>query len=168
VPKYHRRVAAYGSLDELSATLGVVASHLKQEENLLRLELQGIQESLLHAGSWIATESGTDSTSRLKPFGAGSTEALERSIDAMEATLAELRGFILPGGHPLSAYAHVARTVCRRAEREVLEFLDGEPSHPESNLENIQVFLNRLSDYLFVLGRHLNRTRGEDDILWKG
>jgi cob(I)alamin adenosyltransferase len=94
--------------------------------------------------------------------------SLERFIDRLDAALPPLTGFILPGGTPPAAWAHVARTVCRRAERRVVR-LSSDMPQPESamQLDRAIVYLNRLSDYFFVLARHLNRLQGIEDTLWK-
>jgi cob(I)alamin adenosyltransferase len=92
---------------------------------------------------------------------------LEAAIDRLEGELPTLRSFIIPGGHPSSAWAHVARTVCRRAERHVVRLiLDAPDAHTES-LRGVIVFLNRLSDYLFVLARYCNLVMGVPDSIWK-
>lgn len=160
VPKDHPRVAAYGSVDELNAILGLLVSQFPQatEIELLR----SIQNDLFDVGADLclpqAPEEKPGNNLRVRGEQA---ERLEQAIDRLNANLAPLTSFILPGGQGAAAWCHLARTVCRRAEREVITLAHGEAINPQ-----VIVYLNRLSDLLFVLARVYNNN-GFDDILWR-
>ena len=171
VSKYHVQVEAYGDVDELNSVIGALAVDLTNERGAILEQLRSIQSALLKAGAWLAVTPGSDSASMLEEFSSEHAVELQNVIDKMDEHLPELRNFILPGGCRSSAWAHLARTVCRRAERRVVFFMKqaDEPQEGASaeNLKNIVAFLNRLSDYFFVLARYLNRLSGVDDIVWK-
>jgi cob(I)alamin adenosyltransferase len=159
VPKNHPRVAAYGSIDELNAVLGLLLAAAPQaaEADLLR----SIQNDLFDVGADLCRPHAADEVPgqrlRIRPEQA---ERIERAIDRLNAGLAPLRSFVLPGGRPAAAWCHLARTVCRRAEREVVTLAQAETMNAQ-----IIVYLNRLSDLLFVLARVYNNN-GQDDVLW--
>jgi cob(I)alamin adenosyltransferase len=160
VPKNHPRVVAYGSVDELNAVLGLLLAHDAggAEAGLLR----GIQNDLFDVGADLCVPAAPGETCgpswlRVQPAQAS---RLEGEIDRLNASLAPLHSFVLPGGSPAAAWCHLARTVCRRAEREVVALAQTESINPE-----VVVYLNRLSDLLFVLARAYNRN-GQDDVLW--
>ncbi len=158
VSKSHERVEAYGTIDELNSFLGLlrdqpIGEHYKQV--LLR-----IQENLFIAESRIAAESNLQHTT-LPPLQVDEIFFLENEIDEMNKSLKELTHFILPGGYVPSSLCHVARTVCRRAERRVVRLAATNPSE-----EIIIRYLNRLSDYLFVLARKTGMDAGTDETLW--
>jgi cob(I)alamin adenosyltransferase len=168
VPKDNERIEAYGDLDELNSVIGAMIAALPREFQDLHHELQLIQSDLFPIGAWLATSPGAsvaDALPLLDPDGAAS---LERNIDRLDSALPPLTGFILPGGCPAAAWAHIARTVCRRTERRVVR-LSAVMDHPDSTAQLGQaiIYLNRLSDYLFVLARHLNRLQGIEDTSWK-
>jgi cob(I)alamin adenosyltransferase len=156
VAKDHPRVEAYGTLDELSSTLGLLLCEAPPEG--AARELAGIQATLFAIGSILADPDGRLS----RDEGVWRTEPIERWIDAMDADLEPLDAFILPGGSRGAALAHVARTICRRAERRVRAAAD--PSLPTGVL----AYLNRLSDALFVLARWLNAQIGVEETRWTG
>lgn len=162
VPKDHLRVDAYGSVDELNAALGVCAAGTPHAD--LRVLLEGLQRSLFALGAYLATPAARhrESLGMGEPSDA-EIAALEQQIDAFEGELAPLKHFVLPGGTPAAAAFHVARTVCRRAER-VAVALDRSESLAPSAIR----YLNRLSDLLFVLARVENRRAGVADIEWEG
>jgi cob(I)alamin adenosyltransferase len=168
VPKDNERIEAYGDLDELNSVIGALIATLPREFGDLHQELQKIQSDLFHIGAWLATSPGAPAAAALQPLDPAGAVSLERFIDRLDAALPPLTGFILPGGTPPAAWAHVARTVCRRAERRVVR-LSSDMPQPESamQLDRAIVYLNRLSDYFFVLARHLNRLQGIEDTLWK-
>jgi cob(I)alamin adenosyltransferase len=160
VAKDHTRVAAYGSVDELNAVVGILRSVMQKgdaEDELLRQ----IQNDLFDVGADLcvppASEEKPGERLRVRPEQAS---RLENAIDRLNASLAPLTSFVLPGGAPAAAWCHFARTVCRRAERDVVTLARSETINPE-----VVVYLNRLSDLLFVLARVFNRN-GKGDVLW--
>ncbi|MBI4375747.1 MAG: cob(I)yrinic acid a,c-diamide adenosyltransferase [Elusimicrobia bacterium] len=168
VPKTHARVCAYGEIDELNSCLGAAISALVQVEQGrgLREKIARIQEELFMIGALLATPS-----SRLgklaPPFDRGlpadSVSRLEREIDAMTAELSPMDSFILPGGGAAGCWLHLARTICRRAERRVVEL-----SSSETLPDNVLVYLNRLSDHLFTSARWINAQTGFQETPWRG
>ncbi len=159
VPKDAPRIESYGTVDELSSHLGVVLAGDVGARS--REGLERVQNELFHLGSVLATLP-EDREHRPGPeIEARHVEALERWIDELNAELPPLENFILPGGGATSARLHVARCVCRRAERHVVALARKE-AVPEQALR----YLNRLSDLLFVLARHENHRAGHPEILW--
>ena len=166
--KADRRVEAYGDVDELNSVLGALAASLGEKQADLAEELRGIQSDLFRVGAWLATTGDGSCEVRLPELGDDHSKRLEKAIDRMQEELPPLRGFILPGGHPSAAWAHVARTVCRRAERHVVGLMESKKGGSESESLGIVIrHLNRLSDYLFVLARLCNRLQGLADIPWE-
>ncbi len=157
VPKSHARIEACGELDELASVLGALAASLDEDRVVERAEIRQIQGELLHLGAWCAATPGSQTLALLRPPSDAAVKALESGIERMEKDLPSLQGFILPGGHPTAAWAHLARCVCRRAERRVAAL----PS-PEA-----LPWLNRLSSWLYVLARHCNHAQGTPESLWK-
>ncbi|MDX9833718.1 MAG: cob(I)yrinic acid a,c-diamide adenosyltransferase [Desulfobulbus sp.] len=166
VSKHHLRIEAYGDLDELNSLLGVVAAYLPAGEDGLRQDIDGIQATLFNAGAWLATTPDSSATSYLTPLTEAVCKELEGRIDDLSETLTVLKAFILPGGEPPAALAHVARTVCRRCERRLNELIESTNDNA-GGLAPVQVYVNRLSDYLFVLARYLNKQAGVADKIWK-
>jgi cob(I)alamin adenosyltransferase len=168
VAKDNDRIEAYGDLDELNAVLGALAASLSEAPPDRWAELQAIQSDLFCIGGWLATTPGAPEAESLPPIDPGRSAWLEGAIDRMEEDLAPLTEFILPGGHPSAAWAHVARTVCRRVERRVVRLAgDRPPGAAAAPLGRATIYLNRLSDYLFVFARHCNRRHGIADTPWK-
>ena len=161
VPKHHPRVEAYGAVDELNAVLGWTAT-LAQAPSL-HDRIAALQPDLFAIGAHLATvvEEGRRQP-RLPPLPDPRIAELEQWIDEAEGALPELRSFIMPGGSAGGAALHIARTVCRRAERRVVELSTRDDVDP-----TIVVYLNRLSDLLFMLSRHLAKTLGAGEIPWK-
>ena len=160
VKKYDVRLEAYGTVDELNAAIGVIRSY-KLPEKVSEILVE-IQNKLFNIGSRLATdEKGEEFTQKLS-ISEKHIAFLENAIDEMEEELPELTHFILPGGDLASAQCHVARTVCRRAERRILEFAENEKVQSE-----ILKYINRLSDFLFVLARKLNLHYKKNEIGWK-
>lgn len=172
VDKDDPRVRAYGEVDELNATLGLVRLELGRERQAgppaapdpfaaaLDDELGRIQQELFNLGAELATPSAVDGGARLR-VEQRHVDALERSIDHHNESLAPLRSFILPGGGPTGTAAHLARTVCRRAERELVTLAKQAGVRSEA-----RVYLNRLSDWLFVIARAAAKHFGHAEVLW--
>jgi cob(I)alamin adenosyltransferase len=158
VAKQSLRVEAYGTVDEANAALGLARLHVAGDEDAM---LGRIQNDLFDLGADLCTpESGRRAAGALRIV-AAQVKRLETEIDRMNAELAPLTSFILPGGSPAASHLHLARTVTRRAERLVCALAAAEPVNPEAIK-----YLNRLSDHLFVLGRRLNGN-GSRDVLWQ-
>jgi len=162
--KHDLRIAAYGTIDELNACLGIARLHCKDEAAVDAM-LARIQNDLFDLGADLCTPEQDKGKgpggARLAVTDAQVTR-LEREIDALNADLAPLRSFVLPGGTAAAAYLHLARTVCRRGERLMVELAD-KPGEAVSAAA--LKYVNRLSDFLFVASRFLNR-KGADDVLW--
>jgi cob(I)alamin adenosyltransferase len=158
VPKYDERIEAYGTVDELKSWIGLIRDQdIEQYTKTILLE---IQDRLFTAESLLAK--GPDANFDLPELKASDISLLEKEIDSMNAKLPPLNSFILPGGATIVSYCHLARTVCRRAERLVIKMGEAFPVD-----ELIVKYLNRLSDYLFVLSRMLAHELGVGDTLWK-
>ena len=153
VPKHHVRVEAFGVVDELSAMLGIIRAEgddfLDGDESAF---LKAVQEDLFDLGAALSDSSGKGD---LSP----ALENLELRSRSLEQNLPKLNNFILPGGHPLAAKIHLARTICRRAEREMIQV--------NTLAKGALPYINRLSDYLFLLARTVNQKTKTDEILWK-
>lgn len=160
LPKHHPRIAAYGTVDELSSFLGLALAHGAGEP--LHGWLRSIQNDLFDVGADLCVPGEAGDKLRIT---ATYATRLERILDEVNAKLPPLQSFVLPGGKPLAAWLHVARTVCRRAERLVTELAARDDEHGRVNPQVI-VYLNRLSDLLFVLARHAN-DEGQLDLLWQ-
>ena len=164
VAKSHLRIHAYGTVDETNATVGLVRLHTAGPELAgLDAMLARIQNDLFDLGADLCVPQGPDEAEggRLR-IEQSQVERLEREIDELNADLEPLRSFVLPGGHAAAAALHLARTVCRRAERLMVELAEAEPagvSRPAMR------YVNRLSDYLFVAARSAN-AQGGGDVLW--
>ncbi len=159
VSKTCPRVAAYGTIDELNAQLGVVLAVGPTEE--LVEPLRRIQNELLHAGAELCVPESARATAPGPTIEKRHVEELEKLIDRLNKTLPPLKNFVLPGGSPAAAHLHVARTVCRRAERAVIALTEREPIG-----KHVTSYLNRLSDALFVMARYQNKVAGADEPLW--
>lgn len=160
VPKDSLRIEAYGTVDELNSHLGLLRDHARGERDGLLIP---IQEALFSLGSRLA--SGTEAQAeayKVPRITDSDILALEQAMDGMDRDLPEMRNFILPGGHLAASQAHVSRTVCRRAERAVVHL-----AAREDVPEIIIRYLNRLSDLLFVLARHLAHSDRVADTPWK-
>ncbi len=170
IAKTDQRVEAYGAMDELSSILGVLVAYLPEGLSPVASELRQIQADLFQMGAWLATTPGSPMIKQLQPVTLEPVTRLEKAIDRMDAKLPTQKVFILPGGHISAAYAHVARTTCRRTERQVIRLTHPDKKDSETTvaLEHIQVYLNRLSDYLFVLARTSNAMMSIPDIPWGG
>ncbi len=169
VAKDDPRVAAYGDVDELNSVLGLLRA--RPAETVGRTEpadsaldelLDQIQRDLFAMGAQLADPRARERPRQAKAeLNATQVQRLEQAIDAREAELPALRAFILPGGSPSGALLHLARTVCRRAERALVALEREQPLEPQ-----LLVYLNRLSDLLFVLARHVNQQAGQPEHTW--
>jgi cob(I)alamin adenosyltransferase len=164
VSKGDSRLEAYGTLDELNSSLGLIRTHLAAAGEFgsqVEPVLQTVQNSLFNIGSHLACEdSGT--VAKLPALKPEALTALEQDMDRWESELPLLRNFILPGGGPLAAASHFARTICRRAERDVVRLSENAPV----DAQHI-IYLNRLSDWLFLLARKANHCAGIKDANWE-
>ncbi len=167
--KYDLRIAAYGTIDETNAAIGVARLHTGRDA-VLDAVLSRIQNDLFDVGADLCTpdagnksDPGNKSGAARLTVTANQVAWLEGEIDRLNADLSPLKSFVLPGGSPAAAYLHLARTICRRAERLIAELAGkaGEPVTPE-----VLKYVNRLSDYLFVASRYANEN-GARDVLWK-
>ena len=166
IDKGHLRIEAYGDVDELNSVLGWLAGVIPGQTELVG-QITQIQSDLFRVGAWLATTSESPAARDLPSIDAGFHKPLEAAIDQMQDHLPQLNTFILPGGHLSASVAHVARAISRRAERHVVAL--AETFTPENSPEEynyILVYLNRLSDYLFVLARYCNHINGSEDISW--
>ena len=163
VPKDHPRVAAYGEVDELNSTIGLAVAFMN--DALLVQALTGVQNELFNIGAELASESGAEkaaSYARMFTDADAKTEALEHLMDELDAALPPLTTFVLPSGSQAGALLHICRTVCRRAERAVVTLGHSEPVNPD-----LARYLNRLSDLLFVMARHVNAAAGRPEAEWR-
>ncbi|GAB3570825.1 cob(I)yrinic acid a,c-diamide adenosyltransferase [Spirosoma luteolum] len=159
VSKADLRIDSYGTVDELNAWIGLLRD---QPVNTSRADvLKEIQDRLFTVGAELATDPEKGVNRPMPAIIADDVTLLETSMDAMDATLPELRAFVLPGGHPSVSFCHLARTVCRRAERLVIALNEQHPVDPL-----VLQYLNRLSDYLFMLSRAMTQELGADEIAW--
>jgi len=159
VPKHSQRVEAYGSVDELIAWMGLLRDHKENKER--RDILIYIQSQLMSCAAALATDPENKNSRIILPENE-SLKVLEDAIDKMEESLKPLSNFLLPGGNMLVSYCHIARCVCRRAERAVLRL-----NTSEKTPELVIKFLNRLSDYLFVLSRKISLELDNEEVKWQ-
>jgi len=157
VAKYHPRLHAYGTVDELNSWIGVLREYANQEVSYILIE---IQNTLFALGSHLAVEG--EVKFEMPSIPKDGIEKLEKAMDAMDEKLEPLRNFILPGGHISVAHCHVARTVCRRAERHIVELAEANEVD-----EYIIRYINRLSDFLFMLSRNFAKEFGATETPWK-
>jgi len=165
VSKHHIRIDSYGTIDELNAWLGLIRDQKIDSHSKKLLAI--IQDKLFTIGAILATDpekallkSGKERLN-IPKINASDIELLEKEMDAMNESLPPMTHFILPGGHTTVSYCHIARTVCRRAERMATQLFEKEPFD-----ENVLSYINRLSDYLFVLARKLSKDLKADEIKW--
>jgi len=161
VPKSHIRINAYGTADELNAWIGMLGDHLSDIH--IREQLREIQDRLFTIGSTLACDPKKESSLKIPDLLESDIVLLEREMDAMNEKLPEMKSFILPGGHIAVSTAHICRTVCRRTERIIVELDATEPLDQPLVIK----YMNRLSDYLFVLSRYIGFLNGVEEIKWK-
>lgn len=159
LPKQHIRIEAYGTVDELNAHIGLLRDVTPVETFTFELLLR-IQDRLFTMGSHLAADPEKNKMTLPELFDEDVT-ALEHAIDKMNESLPEMKHFVLPGGHIHVSYAHIARTVCRRAERAVLKLAENERVAPI-----LPQYLNRLSDYIFVLSRFMGQELKANEMKW--
>ena len=160
VQKFDLRLESYGTVDELNSTIGVILSY--EVHGKVKEVLQAVQNKLFNIGSRLASDNQGDAFTVGLSITASDIDYLEKSIDIFQNELPELTKFILPGGTPAAARCHVARTVCRRAERRILQFAQEVQVQPE-----IIKYINRLSDLLFVMARKINHDTDIEEMPWK-
>jgi cob(I)alamin adenosyltransferase len=167
ITKNNNRIEAYGAVDELNALIGAVIALLPicLDAELAGTQLSRIQSDLFRLGACLATTADSPSKALLEPVDDNDSQRLEEQMDQMQSKLPELTAFILPGGHPSAAWSHVARTVCRRAERRIVTLLEEDVS-ARADAGGLLTYVNRLSDYLFVLARYCNYMAGIDEQVW--
>jgi cob(I)alamin adenosyltransferase len=159
VPKYHVRIEAYGTVDELNASMGMLG-----EEQVLQSFIpliREVQNKLFTLGSILANDP-EKSHFEIPGIEEADIKSLEDSIDQLNDQLDPLKNFVLPGGHSANAWAHICRTVCRRAERRVVELAEQTELDPK-----VIRYLNRLSDWLFMVARFASKQSGAEEIIWK-
>lgn len=173
VTKTHHRVQAYGTLDELNSQLGVCVA-LARKENVSPTWMLQVQRDLFALGSWLASKEASERVAKGEEAFSGARtnrthldekriHQLESDIDGWEATLAPMKTFILPGGSLLAAQVHIARTLCRRAERETVALKESGEVVPDFAIQ----YLNRLADALFVYARHINHEAKVQEDPWE-
>jgi cob(I)alamin adenosyltransferase len=158
VPKQSVRVEAYGSVDELISWIGLLRVH--EHGRPVSGVLIYVQDQLMRCAAALAYDKANEKSSQVLPE-PDCTLIIEKEIDKMEENLPQLKNFILPGGSVLVSYCHIARCVCRRAERAVLRLKE-----TEETPEIVTRFLNRLSDFLFVLSRRLSLDLNNEEVIW--
>lgn len=166
VPKNDLFIDALGTVDECNSAIGAAISFMNNEPLLqsTKEELEIIQHALFDVGAALATPRTRAANSKIDKtrFDHDGIELLEKWIDKMDETLPELKAFILPGGHPAGAMLHLARSICRRAERIVV------PLNTSADVsDHVLIYLNRLSDYLFVASRYINHLAKSPETLWE-
>ncbi|WP_296384746.1 cob(I)yrinic acid a,c-diamide adenosyltransferase [Winogradskyella sp.] len=165
VPKHHIRIESYGTIDELNSHIGLLRD--QDINQLYKNTLMEVQDRLFTVGAILATdpEKATLKSGKARlnipKISSEDIERLEKEMDLMEASLPQMTHFVLPGGHQTVSFCHIARTVCRRAERLASHLNDLEPFQPET-----LIYINRLSDYLFVLARKLSYDLQAEEIKW--
>jgi cob(I)alamin adenosyltransferase len=160
VPKFHPRIEAYGTIDELNSYIGLIRDHeIGKHYKEILLE---IQDRLFTAESLIAIDPDAKVTIKIPSLADTDITFLEKEIDRMNEDLPELKSFILPGGHPVVSYCHIARCICRRAERHTIRLAQAQIVE-----ERVIQYLNRLSDFLFVLARRFAKDFGAIETPWK-
>ncbi|MCW3805557.1 cob(I)yrinic acid a,c-diamide adenosyltransferase [Plebeiibacterium marinum] len=159
IPKNDVRLEAYGTVDELNTCIGMIRSY--EIDSGSKDRLIDIQKKLFEIGAYLATDSNVADLREKMNYDESEIQQLEEEMDRMEAALPPLKYFVLPGGDPCISYCHISRTVCRRAERRILTMAEYSEVHPW-----VIKYINRLSDYLFVLSRYLSKHFEVNEIPW--
>jgi cob(I)alamin adenosyltransferase len=160
IAKSDKQLEAYGSVDELNSFIGLLYTYLTNEHD--KAVLLTMQHKLFQVGSCLATDYSKVSPAKVRKITAANVKSVEDEIDAINSQLPNPKAFIIPGGCRAAATAHVCRTVCRRAERHICAFQDENHQVDQELME----YMNRLSDYFFVLSRKVNLENKTDEILW--
>lgn len=160
VSKCHPRVEAYGTVDELNSHIGLLAELIRQSHTECYQYLKEVQHNLFMVQTLLATE--PDSKYKPQQLPSDAVQNIETTIDSLQAELPPFKHFIIPGGTVAATQCHVARTVCRRAERRIVELMQSEAVEPD-----VLRYINRLSDYLFVLSRNLVLSAGAEESFFK-
>lgn len=161
VSKSCDRLESYGTIDELNSHLGLLITYCNDAQD--SAFLQGVQGNLFVVGGYLATDNSQRETRKGNIVTPEVVAEVEEEIDRLQTQLPPLKLFILPGGSRAAATAHVCRTVCRRAERQIQRLIEGGCEVDKQ----VSAYVNRLSDYLFVLARKLNKDNGVEDVVWK-
>lgn len=159
--KNNPRIEAYGTIDELNSHLGLLTTYPLQKSDIEFL--QQIQHKLFSIGSYLATDLSRTDLKSASILSEEDVVSLEEAIDRMDATLPELKNFVLPGGSAAAATAHICRTITRRAERRMLDLINDRIDIAEHILQ----YINRLSDFFFTLSRYIVVSEGNKEFLWK-
>lgn len=166
VSKNDPNIEALGTIDECNCAIGLVIAHLPEQNHYddIKKQLTHIQHTLFDLGAAVATPRSKASETKLKKtrFDRDGVDCLEKWIDSIDEILPEIHAFILPGGHPSSASLHLARAISRRAERQLVPLL-----RKGDITEDVIVYMNRLSDYLFMLSRFVNHLTNSPETFWK-
>lgn len=166
VSKTDLRLEAYGTVDELNSQLGLLLTEVSDASD--HALLNEVQNHLFVVGGYLATDQSTTQLRAQSVVTPAMIESLEKAVDEIDSSLPKLRAFVLPGGTRGASMAHVCRTVCRRAERRILALNNQLKELNEAELDaNVLSYMNRLSDFLFVLARKMNIIEGQDEIIWK-
>ena len=159
VSKADNRLEAYGTIDELNSFIGLLVAHLEVDTDIAFV--QQVQNKLFTVGAFLATDQEKSSLSDACMISAEDVANIEKEIDLVDSLLPPLHAFILPGGMPGAAIGHICRTVCRRAERRILTLVADYNRSTE-----LLAYMNRLSDYFFVLSKKINFEAGKDELFW--
>ena len=161
VPKSHLRIESYGTVDELNSFIGLVSDYITEEHS--KIILKEIQDRLFTIGSSLACDPDKDTKMEIPDLKEEDVTLLENEMDAMNEVLPVMKNFILPGGNPAVSTAHVARCVCRRAERSCVNM-----QQQKMFIDPLVIkYINRLSDYLFVLARYIGHMLNVPEVIWK-
>ena len=164
VSKDHPRIESYGTIDEFNATLGMCSATCKADNALHRrlLDIFGrLQSRMFDIGADLATPEGANNESKIQRIGEEHVQEVEKWIDEIDSANTPLTAFVMPGGTELASRLHLARTICRRAERQMIHL-----SHTEPVGSSLIMYVNRVSDFLFAAARLVNKNSGVEDVLW--
>ena len=172
IKKYDLRVDTYGTVDELNSSLGLIYATIPEDINSVIINgLPYIQRKLFNISSQLAMDRSDISKDKKKEISIKDDDIvfLEASIDFMTEVLPELKNFILPSGHISAVHSHMSRTICRRCERRLFELEEKDRKNPlrMNDDKNVLIFINRLSDFLFILSRYINNITGKPENTWK-